>query len=123
MVPLFVIARPAAADTVPFTPQTTCAALIFYSQTDNVGVPTPEAKARLASLLEMMKPYTDALQPYGTFDALIRKIFASLDMECRKDQGQTLGVAVQTAGEATIDVINRDLKTAGRPDHVNYPAR
>lgn len=111
-----------AADAATFSQDTPCAALIFYTQTDNATAPTPEAKARVASLLSMMQPYTEALRPYVDSNALIGQLFASLNMECRKDQGEDIGLAIRAVGQAAIDAVNRDLKAAGKADHLNYPS-
>ncbi|GBQ66978.1 hypothetical protein AA103196_1562 [Ameyamaea chiangmaiensis NBRC 103196] len=116
------ITRASAADAGILTPDTSCAALIFYTRTDNVGDPTPAAKARFAALLDMMKPYRDALTPRVASDVQIRDLFAALDRECRKDQGEALGVAVRKAGDATIDAANKDLRDAGGTDHGDAPA-
>ncbi|GAJ30458.1 hypothetical protein [Acidomonas methanolica] len=123
----FVLAAPfgrfeaSAADATVFTPHTSCAALLFYTAEDNRGAPTPEAKARLSSIVDMMNPYIQELSPYMASDRLFRQFFASLDAECRQDQNEAMGSAVRAVGNKLVDAANQEMQAAGKPVHLTYP--
>lgn len=116
-----------ASDTTVFIPSTPCSTYRDYATKDTASPNTPEARNRVISAMNIMKPYMTefaSLQMDHTemlMGQITRSFFIRVDLECHSHPDQPLSQAIRKVGNGIVDSVNASLAQSGDKRHLPYP--
>lgn len=118
----------AASDTTIFVPSTPCLTYLNYATKDAASPNMPEARSRVISAMNIMKPYMTefASLRMDHMEMLMAQItqsfFIRMELECRSHPDQLLSEVIRKVGNGIVDNVNASLAQSGDKRHLPYPA-
>ncbi|MCH4092444.1 hypothetical protein [Acetobacter sp.] len=105
-----------AADTTVFVPSTSCSTYLHYAATDTASPTTSEARNRVISAMNIMKPYMTefaSLHMKELMGQITLSFFMRTELECRSHPDQHLSEVIRKVGNSIVDTVNASLGHSG----------
>ncbi|WP_291365728.1 hypothetical protein [Acetobacter sp. UBA5411] len=113
---VFGVTATEAADTTVFVPSTSCSTYLDYAARDTASPTTPEARNRVISAMNIMKPYMTefaSLHMKKLMGQITLSFFMRTELECRSHPDQHLSEVIRKVGNSIVDTVNTSLAHSG----------